>query len=80
MKVKSLSSLTEAAGAEGAVKTAIKYQIGNSTDLVPHHAAKSTIVRGAPTNVVSTLDSIERALIRHGVIPFSIPKPGVRLL
>jgi hypothetical protein len=29
------------------VKTAIKYQIGNSTDLVPHHAAKSTIVRGA---------------------------------
>ena len=47
MKVKSLCSLTEAAGAEGAVKTAIKYQIGNSTDLVPHHAAKSTIVRGA---------------------------------
>jgi hypothetical protein len=47
MKVKSLCSLTEAAGAEGAVKTAIKYQIENSTDLVPHHAAKSTIVRGA---------------------------------
>ena len=41
MKVKSLCSLTEAAGAEGAVKTAIKYQIENSTDLVPHHAAKS---------------------------------------
>ena len=33
-----------------------------------------------PTNVASTLDSIEQAFIRHGVIPFSIPKPGVRLL
>jgi DNA-binding XRE family transcriptional regulator len=33
-----------------------------------------------PTNVVSTLDSIEQALIRHGVVPFAIPKPGVRLL
>ena len=33
-----------------------------------------------PTNVVSTLDSIEQALIRYGVIPFSTPTPGVRLL
>ena len=33
-----------------------------------------------PTNVVSTLDSIEHALIRHGVISFSTPTPGVRLL
>ncbi len=33
-----------------------------------------------PTNVVSTLDSIEQAFIRHWVIPFSTPRPGVRLL
>jgi DNA-binding transcriptional regulator YiaG len=33
-----------------------------------------------PTNVASTLDSIEQALNRHGVIPFSTPTPGVRLL
>jgi transcriptional regulator with XRE-family HTH domain len=33
-----------------------------------------------PTNVASTLDSIEEALNRHGVIPFSVPTPGVRLL
>ena len=33
-----------------------------------------------PTNVVSTLDSIEHALITHGVISFSTPTPGVRLL
>ena|SRR5436190_13562983 len=32
----------------------------------------------APTNVASTLDSIEQALNRHGVIPFSTPTPGVR--
>jgi len=31
-----------------------------------------------PTNVASTLDSIEEALNRHGVIPFSTPTPGVR--
>ncbi|TMJ84900.1 MAG: helix-turn-helix transcriptional regulator [Alphaproteobacteria bacterium] len=31
-----------------------------------------------PTNVASTLDRIERALNRHGVIPFSIPTPEVR--
>src|SRR5947209_3208725 len=31
-----------------------------------------------PTNVASTLDSIEQALYRHGVIPFSTPTPGVR--
>jgi DNA-binding transcriptional regulator YiaG len=31
-----------------------------------------------PTNVASTLDSIEQALNRHGVIPFSTPTPGVR--
>ena|SRR5262249_17761564 len=29
-----------------------------------------------PTNVASTLDSIEQALNRHGVIPFSTPTPG----
>jgi transcriptional regulator with XRE-family HTH domain len=33
-----------------------------------------------PTNVVSTLDSIEQALIDCGVILFSTPTPGVRLL
>jgi DNA-binding XRE family transcriptional regulator len=32
----------------------------------------------SPTNVVSTLDSIEQALNRHGVILFSTPTPGVR--
>ena len=30
------------------------------------------------TNVASTLHSIEQALNRHGVIPFSTPTPGVR--
>jgi transcriptional regulator with XRE-family HTH domain len=34
----------------------------------------------APTNVASTLDSIEQALSRYGVIAFSTPRPGVRLL
>jgi DNA-binding transcriptional regulator YiaG len=33
-----------------------------------------------PTNVVSTLDSIEQALNRHGVVAFSTPTAGVRLL
>jgi transcriptional regulator with XRE-family HTH domain len=33
-----------------------------------------------PTNVESTLDSIEQALNRHGVMAFSTPTPGVRLL
>jgi DNA-binding XRE family transcriptional regulator len=33
-----------------------------------------------PTNVASTLDSIEQALNQHGVIPFSTPTPGVRIL
>jgi transcriptional regulator with XRE-family HTH domain len=33
-----------------------------------------------PTNVASTLDSIEQALIRYGVIAFSTPTAGVRLL
>jgi transcriptional regulator with XRE-family HTH domain len=33
-----------------------------------------------PTNVASTLDSIEQALIGYGVIPFSTPSLGVRLL
>jgi len=33
-----------------------------------------------PTNVASTLGSIEQALNQHGVIPFSTPTPGVRLL
>src|SRR5262249_14031180 len=32
----------------------------------------------SPTNVASTLDSIEQALNRHGVIPFSTPTLGVR--
>jgi transcriptional regulator with XRE-family HTH domain len=34
----------------------------------------------APTNVASTLKTIEQALNRHGVIAFSSPTPGVRLL
>ena len=33
-----------------------------------------------PTNVASTLDHIEQALNQHGVVPFSTPTPGVRLL
>jgi DNA-binding transcriptional regulator YiaG len=33
-----------------------------------------------PTNVASTLDSIEQALNLHGVIAFSTPTTGVRLL
>jgi len=36
--------------------------------------------RNPPTNLVSTLDSIEQALNRHGVIAFSSPTPGVHLL
>jgi transcriptional regulator with XRE-family HTH domain len=32
-----------------------------------------------PTNVAFTLDRIEEALIRYGVIPFSTPTAGVRL-
>src|SRR5438270_12987972 len=35
--------------------------------------------RNEPTNVASTLDSIEHALNRPGVIAFSTPKPGIRL-
>jgi hypothetical protein len=34
----------------------------------------------APTNVTSTLETIEQALNRHGVIAFSSLTPGVRLL
>src|SRR5262245_33371839 len=33
-----------------------------------------------PTNVASTLAHIEQALNRHGVMAFSTPTPGVRLL
>jgi DNA-binding transcriptional regulator YiaG len=33
-----------------------------------------------PTNVASTLDAIEQALNQHGVVAFSVPTPGVRLL
>jgi transcriptional regulator with XRE-family HTH domain len=33
-----------------------------------------------PTNVASTLDSIEQVLIGYGVILFSTPTPGVHLL
>jgi transcriptional regulator with XRE-family HTH domain len=36
--------------------------------------------RNPPTNLDSTLESIEQALNRHGVIAFSSPTPGVRLL
>jgi len=32
-----------------------------------------------PTNVAPTLDSIEQALNRHGIILFSAPTPGVRV-
>jgi transcriptional regulator with XRE-family HTH domain len=32
-----------------------------------------------PTNIESTLNDIERALERNGVIIFSEPSPGVRL-
>jgi transcriptional regulator with XRE-family HTH domain len=34
----------------------------------------------APTNVASTFETIEQALNRHGVIAFSTPTAGVRLL
>jgi transcriptional regulator with XRE-family HTH domain len=33
-----------------------------------------------PSNVASTLNGIEQALIRYGVIAFSTPTVGVRLL
>src|ERR1700704_4578232 len=45
MKVKSLCSFNRSSGRDGAVKTAIKLK--TAPDIVPHHAAKSTIVRGA---------------------------------
>ena len=48
MKVKSLCSFNRSSGRDGAVKTAIKLK--TAPDIVPHHAAKSTIVRGALTS------------------------------
>ena len=45
MKVKSLCSFNRSSGRDGAVKTATKLK--TAPDIVPHHAAKSTIVRGA---------------------------------
>ena len=51
MKVKSLCSFNRSSGQDGAVKTVIKLK--TAPDIVPHHAAKSTIVRGAR---MSTLD------------------------
>ena len=45
MKVKSLCSFNRSSGRDGAVKTAIKLK--TAPDIVPPHAAKSTIVRGA---------------------------------
>ena len=44
MKVKSLS-FNRSSGRDGAVKTAIKLK--TAPDIMPPHAAKSTIVRGA---------------------------------
>ena len=45
MRVKSLRSFNRSSGRDGAVKTAIKLK--TAPDIVPPHAAKSTIVRGA---------------------------------
>ena len=61
-----LAGLTQAklARAAGCHPRSVRYWEGKDTD--------------APTNVASTLDSIEQALNRHGVIPFSAPTPGVR--
>jgi transcriptional regulator with XRE-family HTH domain len=63
-----LAGLTQAelARAAGCHPRSVRYWEGKDTD--------------APTNVASTLDSIEQALNRHGVIPFSTPTAGVRLL
>src|SRR5262245_59410421 len=61
-----LAGLTQAdlARETGCHPRSVQYWEGKDTD--------------APTNVASTLDSIEQALNRHGVIPFSTPTPGVR--
>jgi DNA-binding transcriptional MerR regulator len=61
-----LAGLTQAdlARAAGCHPRSVRYWESKGTD--------------APTNVASTLDDIEQAFIRHGVILFSIPTPGVR--
>jgi len=61
-----LAGLTQAelAGAVGCHPRSVRYWENKGTNL--------------PTNVASTLDSIEQALIGYGVIPFSTPTPGVR--
>jgi hypothetical protein len=66
MKVKSLCSFNRSSGRDGAVKTAIKLK--TAPDIVPHHAAKSTIVRGAHKSVptlavpVKILDALTKLL------------------
>ena len=51
MTVKSLCSFNRSSGRDGAVKTAIKLK--TAPDIVPPHAAKSTIVRGALLSVLT---------------------------
>jgi transcriptional regulator with XRE-family HTH domain len=61
-----LAGLTQAelARAAGCHPRSVRYWESKGTD--------------APTNVASTLDDIEQALIGYGVILFSTPTPGVR--
>jgi transcriptional regulator with XRE-family HTH domain len=61
-----LAGLTQAdlARAVGCHPRSVRYWESKGTD--------------APTNVASTLDDIEQALIGYGVILFSTPAPGVR--
>jgi transcriptional regulator with XRE-family HTH domain len=61
-----LAGLTQAdlARAVGCHPRSVRYWESKGTD--------------APTNVASTLDDIEQALIGYGVILFSTPTPGVR--
>ena len=58
MKVKSLCSFNRSSGRDGAVKTAIKLK--TAPDIVPHHAAKSTIVRGALKNFLKGRDRVKQ--------------------
>jgi hypothetical protein len=60
MKVKSLCSFNRSSGRDGAVKTAIKLK--TAPDIVPHHAAKSTIVRGALKRIAILENADQRAV------------------
>ena len=53
MTVKSLCSVNRSSGRDGAVKTAIKLK--TAPEIVPTHAAKSNIVRGAPMSLLHSV-------------------------